>query len=98
MSTMWRVRRVRGDHDLGRAAAAAVFKAGLRLHHRTRLRGYRSWSFRDASGFGVRVECCAWPERDDDLRPCKACGRRFSEAEIELTQGWCPCCGAEWRP
>lgn len=38
-------------------------------------------------------ETLAWD--DEDLRPCVHCGRRFSEAEIELTQGWCPCCGGK---
>jgi hypothetical protein len=40
-------------------------------------------------------ETLAW--EDEDLRPCTHCGRRFSEAEIELTQGWCPCCGGKWE-
>lgn len=35
---------------------------------------------------------------DEDLQPCLACGQLFDETDIELTQGWCPHCHAQWVP
>ncbi len=34
----------------------------------------------------------------DELAACThdGCGKRFTEDEIERSQGWCPACGGKW--